>query len=492
MTNEFEKTDRELINLYQHEITLTNELLIKRARENFAAFIAYTSDSYEFNWHHDFVAYKLQQFVEKKIPRLMLFEPPRHGKSQQGSRHLPAFIFGKRPTSKIIACSYAAELIQSMNLDAQAIIDSDEYRQIFPNVRLSNRNGGHGMRRTQTTFDIVGTGGYYTCAGVGGSVVGKGADYILIDDPVKNQEEADSPIARERTYKWFIGTLYHRLEKNGSILLLMTRWHEDDLAGRLIRDSKMNPELPQWEIVTLPAIRENDANDYDIRKVGEPLWEDKYDLNALNDIRLTLQSYWFPLYQQRPQREGGTIFREQWFGTFDDEPKFQQIDMFVDTAYTEKEQNDRTAIVTVALHGKNMFILNVAVVWKEFPELIEFMKEHIHKHGNQSTRVYIEPKASGLSVVQYMKRHSPFNIIAGTSPRESKEVRAKGVSPFVEAGRVFLPKHANWKTEFLHEVTGFPKAEHDDIVDAFVDALRRNFGQSPIQMSGFDLRDVRL
>jgi hypothetical protein len=191
----------------------------------------------------------------------MLFMPPRHGKSEQGSRRLPAYIFGRKPHAAVIATSYSADLAKLMNRDVQRIIDTPIYGRIFPQTQLCNRKRTDAtLSKNQTwirnsdLFEIVGHRGYYRCAGVGGGITGMGCDFGLIDDPIKNAEEAASEVYREKVWEWYVSTFRTRLSKHGQQLLIMTRWHEDDLAGRLLQLAKSNANADQWRVVSFPAI----------------------------------------------------------------------------------------------------------------------------------------------------------------------------------------------------------------------------------------------
>jgi len=179
---------------------------------------------------------KLERFASGELKRLMVFMPPRHGKSQLVSRFLPAYIFSKNPNARVIACSYSADLASAMNRDVQRIMDGQEYREVFTEAQLNAKNvvTTQSWLRNSTVFEIVGKRGYYISAGIGGPITGKGGDFAIIDDPVKNAEEAQSPTIRRKHWEWFTSTLYTRLEKGGSILLTMTRWNEDDLAGQVV------------------------------------------------------------------------------------------------------------------------------------------------------------------------------------------------------------------------------------------------------------------
>lgn len=223
------------------------------------AFTTYTMPTYEVGWHHRAVCEALDDLYAGIITRLMISMPPRHGKSELVSRRFPSYILGRDPDAQVIATSYSADLASMMNRDVQRIMDSEEYARIFPETRLgaSNiRSLAGGTLRNSDIFEVVGHRGRYRSAGVGGGITGMGMQFGIIDDPFKNREEADSPTIREKVWDWYTSTFYTRLEKNARVLVTCTRWHEDDLSGRLLRLQEEDPEADQWVEIRLPAIAE--------------------------------------------------------------------------------------------------------------------------------------------------------------------------------------------------------------------------------------------
>ncbi|MDR1706164.1 MAG: terminase family protein, partial [Clostridiales bacterium] len=288
------------------------------ARRGLCDFAVITDPRYKVNWHHKVLCDYLDRFSRREIPRLMVFMPPRHGKSELVSRKLPAFIFGRNPDTSIIATSYSADLAQRMNRDVQRIIDGEQYAKVFPGTFLYGKNirtvADGSYLRNSDIFEIVGRRGVYRSAGVGGGITGMGGEFIIIDDPLKNREDASSAVIRDKLWEWYTSTLYTRLEKDGAILLTMTRWHEDDLAGRLLKLAETDPAADQWEVLCFPAIAEAVRHPEDIRGEGEELWPEKYSRSPLDTIKAAVGSYdWNALYQQRSApAEGGMFKREYW------------------------------------------------------------------------------------------------------------------------------------------------------------------------------------
>ena len=289
------------------------ELQKRHARQYLADFTLYTYPTYLMGWFHKEVCEALDKFLEdvlaKKSPRLILTAPPRHGKSELVSRRFPAFAFGRCPDLQIIATSYGADLAQRFNRDVQRIIDDDTYRTLFPETTLNGRNVRTDSRnafiRTSDLFEIVNHKGAYRSCGVGGGITGTGADILIIDDPIKDRAEANSPTVRANVYDWYTSTAYTRLSPGGGVIVMNTRWHEADLTGQLL--SKMQSEEGDtWQIINYPAIAEHDEPH---RKTGEPLHAERYPLEALERIRAAVgERDWAALYQQHPVPDGGGLF----------------------------------------------------------------------------------------------------------------------------------------------------------------------------------------
>lgn len=262
------------------------------ASRSLLRFTEYTNPIYQRARHHELIAEKLEAVERGDIDRLMIFMPPRHGKSELASKRFPAWCLGRDPKRQIIAASYNSDLANDFGRNVRNIVAEPEFRQVFPDVALAADS--QAANRMNTNH-----GGAYVAAGVGTAVTGRGAHIALIDDPFKDREEADSERRRELVWDWYRSTLYTRLMPGGAIVLIQTRWHEDDLAGRLLEH-----EADQWEVLDLPAI---DAQ-------GNALWSEWYDLPALRRIQAAIgPREWSALYQQQPQPDEGTFFRREWF-----------------------------------------------------------------------------------------------------------------------------------------------------------------------------------
>jgi predicted phage terminase large subunit-like protein len=429
---------------------------------------------YYINWHHAVWCKYLDAFIQGDIKRLIIVSPPRHGKSELVSRRLPAYIFGKNPNAKIIAASYSSDLARLMNRDVQRIMDGSHYRALFPESKLNAENirtVAHGnYLRNSEIFEIVGHSGQYRCAGVGGGITGMGADYAIIDDPIKNQADADSEVMRNNIWEWYTSTLYTRLERNDAILLTLTRWNEDDLAGRLLELALKDPRADKWTVVHLEAVKEEIDHEDDHREIGEPLWPDKYNLERLGRIRASAGSYvWNALFQGRPVAAGGNIWKRDWFMSYDMLPVIKErVVIAWDTAFKEKEQNDYSAATVWLESDRGYYLLEAYRDRLAYPELVKAM---VYLHAKwKSDLVIVEDKASGQSAVQTLKRETKIPVIARKIDGD-KVARAKAVTAHVEAGRVFLPKKAAWMHDYMNELMAFPNGRFDDWVDSTTLAL---------------------
>lgn len=452
-------------------LELERELQKREARLRFPVFLDYVMPAYERQWFHTLIAEKCQQLIEGTLgtDRLMFFVPPQHGKSEIVSRKFPAWALGIEPTLKIVGSSYSADLAQQFSRSIQRTIDSSEYGEVFPNTFLNNQrvksDTKRGWVRNVDNFETVGYGGFYKAVGVGGSLTGTPVDLGIIDDPVKDAMEAGSQTYRDRVWDWYTDVFLTRLHNKSKQILIMTRWHEDDLAGRLL---EREPDM--WHVVSIPAVREDNLLAKDPRQIGEALWESRHSLARLRDVERRSPRTFAALYQQRPTVNGGNIVKREWFKSikvadfkriYNEEP----IVFFIDTAYTEKTENDPSGIIATCKIGGDLYITHAHKVLMKFPDLIRFVPRYVKEHGyTRRSSVRIEPKANGISVVDQLNEVTGLNIVRTPSPKDSKETRLYAASPTVEAGRVILVEGA-WNEAFVDEVCGFPSKPHDEYVD---------------------------
>jgi predicted phage terminase large subunit-like protein len=410
----------------------------------------------------------------------MITMPPRHGKTTIVSHAFPAYAFGKFPDLTIISTSYAADLSSRINREVQRIIDSDKYRELFPKTTLWGKNiktvANGTYLRNSDIFEIVGYKGSYRSAGVGGGITGMGGHCLLIDDPIKSGEEANSPTIREGLWEWYLSTLYTRAAPGGGIALIQTRWHEDDLAGRLLEAMRAG-EAEKWQILNFPAIAEGDEK---YRKMGEALFPEMYPLKDLIRIKKNQSPRnWAALYQQRPAPDEGQIFQRDWikywhYGDLPDE--FDRVILSWDMSFKETAGSDFVVGQVWGQSGGEFFLIDQIRKRMGFVETVEKFIELTKKYP-KSVEKLVEDKANGPAVIDVLKKkmHGIIPIV----PEGSKIARAHAVTPLFEAGNVYFPHYeiCSWEGDFENEVLTFPSAAHDDQVDAMTQALRRLMGR---------------
>lgn len=483
----------------QEEFASIAELeMIERAQRGLLAFTLYTKEDYEVNWHHKRLADKLNAWVEGEIRYLMVFMPPRHGKSELVSRRLPAYLHGKYPDAEIMAVSYLDSLAGDMTTDVQKIIDSPEYQRVFPGTKIWKAGSRYSQgTRNSSEHHIVNRRGKYRGQGVGGSFTGKGANFIIIDDPIKGREIADSVTYRDRLWNFWLSDLQSRLEvdlqtgRKGQVLITLTRWHEDDLAGRLLEQMKTSQDAIQWETVTYPAIRVDLDDKTDEREIGEALWPRKYNLQDLNAIKTALTSEggvraWSSLYQQSPVPDGGGLFSDYMFEFCDLPGGYDYKFTTVDTSYKEKQENDYTVASVWGVKNDQLFLLDVfrkQLKAKDAEvEMGTFLRPHI-TYGYRNT--YIEPKGHGIYLNQkwadenFMIPNEEQLKEFYSDRQKDKVMRANNAVPHLARRKVFIGNNVYNKEGLVAEALSFPKAKFDDFTDTLVDAIKATYSHEP-------------
>jgi predicted phage terminase large subunit-like protein len=427
-------------------------------------------------WHFEIIAAKLAAVFEGRIRRLIINLPPRHLKSHLASVAFPAWCLGRKPSAQILCVSYAQELADKLSRDCRRVVASDWYRWIFP-TRLSPRH------QAVPEFDTT-VQGCRIATSVGGVLTGRGADIIIIDDPLK-PEEALSEAHRQGANEWFDHTLYSRLndKQHGAIVLIMHRLHEDDLVGHVLAQE-------DWEIVRLPAIAEDDETIlYDSllgqrcfeRRRGEALHPAREPLAMFEQIRKTIGEYNFAgQYQQMPAPLGGGLVKAGWFRRYaaEEGPPFERIVQSWDTASKATELSDFSVCTSWGIHGKNLYLLDVLRRRMEYPELKRAVREQYEQL--RPSVVLIEDKASGTQLIQELIAEGLY-AVTRYQPQLDKVMRMHAQTAMIENGFVHLPKEAPWLAPYLHELTAFPKGRHDDQVDStaqMLDWFKRGSGPS--------------
>ncbi len=412
------------------------------------------SPYFKWDWRHlAYIREHLDRVTAGEIRKLMIFCPPRHGKSELATIRYPAWTLERWPDKRVILGAYSEDLAARFSRKARRIASS--------RIALSND------RNTASDWETM-TGGGLRAVGVGSGVTGGGANLIVIDDPVKSREEANSAAYRERVWQWYTDDLYTRLEPGGAIVLIMTRWHGADLAGRIL-DSD---DAANWTVVNLPALAE--ANDPLGRLEGEALCPERFDEDALARIKLVQGSSFQALYQQRPSAIEGAIFKREWWKSYRELPAFKRIVHSWDTSFKTGLENDYSVCTIWGETDTGYYLIHRFKQRLEFPELKRTVDTLATMH--RPNAVLIEDKASGQSLIQEIKRQTSLPVLA-VKVDTDKVSRAYAVTPIIEAGKVFLPESAPWLDDYLDTMASFPNADHDDDVDSTTQALNWMIGR---------------
>jgi predicted phage terminase large subunit-like protein len=423
--------------------------------------------AFAMNWHVEVMAAKLTAVYQGKIRRLIVNVPPRYLKSLLGSVAFPAWCLGREPGKQILCVSYAQDLADKLARDCRRIMMCDWYQRAFP-TRLSPQ------RQAVPEFETTAQG-CRLATSVGGVLTGRGADIIIIDDPLK-PEEALSQAQRRAANEWFDHTLYSRLndKRKGAIVLIMHRLHEDDLVGHVLAQE-------EWEIVRFPAIAEEDetfvvetvwGKRHFTRRPGEALHPEREPPEMIEQIRRTIGEYNFAgQYQQAPSPFGGGLVKQAWFRQYTPGEFPQGFDRVVqswDTANKASELSDFSVCTSWGIKGKELYLLDVLRKRLEYPELKRAVREQYERF--RPSVVLIEDKASGTQLIQELTREGLY-AVTRYKPQFDKVMRMHAQTAIIENGFVRVPEKAPWLAQYLSEMTVFPNGRHDDQVDSTAQML---------------------
>ena len=434
-----------------------------KARNHFIDFVRYVWPSAILGEHHKRMASAFDRIAKGTLKRLIVNMPPRHTKSEFASYLLPAYLMGRNPALQALEATHTAELAVKFGRKVRDLMDSDRYKELFPEVLLKQDSKAAGRWDTNK-------GGSYFAVGVGGAVTGRGADILIIDDP-HSEQDAMSDLALDNAWDWYQGGPRTRLQPGGAIVLVMTRWGTKDLTARLLK-AQANRSADRWEVIEFPAILPS----------GNPLWPEFWKLEELEAVKASLSAQkWNAMYQQQPTNDEGAILKREWWRVWphDDPPVVNYIIQSYDTAYSKKETADFSAITTWGVFypdqdsGPNIILLDVKRGRWDFPELKRIAKDE-YKQWNPDN-VLIEAKATGVTLQQELRRagipvtmYNPGGRRAGTD----KVSRANSVAPILESGMVWAPETL-WAEELIEECASFPNGDYDDMVDSTTQALMR-------------------
>jgi predicted phage terminase large subunit-like protein len=437
----------------------------EKATVSFMEFVKVMWPGFIHGRHHALMAKKFEDIANGKIKRLIINMPPRHTKSEFASYMLPAWFLGRYPNKKIIQCSNTAELAVGFGRKVRNLVDGDQYAKVFPNVNLRSDSKAAGRWSTNGN-------GEYFAIGVGGTVTGKGADLLIIDDPHSEQEAAlaaSNPEVYDKVYEWYGSGPRQRLQPGGAIVIVMTRWGKRDLTGRILQ-SAVERDGDEWDIIELPAILPTE----------KPLWPEFWSMDELVKLRNELPvSKWSAQYQQSPTSEAGAIVKREWWQMWEQEqpPQCEFIIQSWDTAFTKNERSDYSACTTWGVFYKdenpddaNVILLDAFKERLEFPELKERALQY-YKEWEPDAFI-VEAKASGAPLIFELRRMGiPVQEFTPTRGND-KISRVNSVSDLFASGKIWCPR-TRWAEEVMEEMAAFPNSDHDDLVDSSTQALIR-------------------
>ena len=462
---------------------------------------------YQAGWVHDDICRRLERFsqavVERKSPRLMLLMPPRHGKSELASIRFPAWHLGRNPTHELINVGYNLDLPMNFSRQIRDLFRDPTFTALFPAAQLNPDS--QGLESWKTTKN-----GGFLAAGRGGGITGKGAHILIVDDPLKNQEEADSAVTRDSLWSWFLSTAYTRLAPGGGVLVIQTHWNDDDLAGRLQQLCIRDPDADQYEVVKYPALAEHFeyrhketlvierrgelAEDLGeewelLREPGQALHPDRYNEKTLRGYKATQEPrFWSALYQQNPIPDEGLVFKKEdmRYQVSMPDPFNVQIITAWDFAISEKQTNDYTVGCTLLRDANDvLYLVDLFRGRVGTYEICEAVLDMYERWGNQPGSQYLLGVEDGqiwkaLEPVlrrrmQERKLFPPYEVL---KPLTDKRVRASPLQGRVQQHRLIIPENAPWRPDVDKELLRFPGGVHDDIVDALAWAVRLTLGRA--------------
>ena len=437
----------------------------EKAQNTFMGFVDRVWPDFIGGRHHKIMARAFERVVSGECKRLIINMPPRHTKSEFASYLLPAWFLGKYPNKKVIQSSNTGELAVGFGRKVRNLVDSENYKSIFPNLELQQDSKAAGRWNTSK-------GGDYFAIGVGGTVTGKGADLLIIDDPHSEQEAAlaaSNPEVFDKVTEWYTSGPRQRLQPGGAIIIVMTRWAQRDLTGQVLK-AAANRGGEQWEVIEFPAIMPS----------GKPLWPEFWSLGELEALRIELpNSKWQAQYQQNPVGNESAIVKRDWWKWWEEErpPKCDFVLQTWDTAFEKTQRADYSAGTTWGIfypnedmNAPNIILLNT---YKKRVEWVQLKKDVLEEYNEwEPDGILVEKKATGAPLI-YELRAMGIPVQEYTPSRgQDKIARLNAVSDIIASGKVWIPR-TRWAEELVDEIAEFPSGQHDDLVDATTLALMR-------------------
>ena len=444
----------------------------KACFDDLIEFCKHMQPDYKVGKHHRRLANLLMDIAVGNKDRVCVNMPPRHGKSQMVSIYFPAWFLGKFPNKKVLMVSHTTDLAVDFGRKVRNIIDSSDYKLIFPNVGLAADSKSAGRWSTSA-------GGEYFACGVGSALAGRGADLLLVDDPHNEQDIINGNYdVFDKAYEWFTYGARTRLMPGGRVAIVQTRWHQNDLTGRVTNDMRQNEGSDQYEVIEFPAIVDTEQTDGSI--VHKPLWPEFFDMTALLRTKASMPTFqWNAQYQQNPTAEEASVVKRDWWKLWEkeDPPKCEYVIMSLDAAAESHNRADYTALTTwgVFMNDEegchNIILLNSIKKRLEFPELKELAYSE-YKEWEPDAFI-VEKKSAGTQLYQEMRRTGiPVGEFTPHRGSGDKLARLNSVADIVRSGLCWVPD-TRWAEEVVEEIAGFPFMSNDDLVDSTVMALMR-------------------
>ena len=465
----------------QLQVMHAEKKIQNKAKDDFISFVKCMWPDFIEGSHHRHIADKFNKLATGEITRLIVNMPPRHTKSEFASFLLPAWMVGREPRLKIIQATHTGELAVRFGRKAKNLIDSEDYGKIFK-TRLQEDSKAAGRWETAQ-------GGEYFAAGVGGAITGRGADLLIIDDP-HSEQDALSPTALESAYEWYTSGPRQRLQPGGKIVLVMTRWSNKDLTGKLIQNQK-EAKADQWHVVEFPAIMNHGSNK------ASPVWPEYWKLEELEGVKASISvQKWNAQYMQNPTSEEGAIIKREWWRRWDHDwiPALKHVIQSYDTAFGKKQTSDYSAITTWGVFYLNddspatLILLDAKKGRYDFPELKQIAMEQ-YKYWDPDT-IVVEAKASGQPLTDELRKMGIPVVNYSPSKGNDKHTRVNAVAPLFESGMIYAPNQ-EFAEEVIEECAAFPFGDHDDLVDSMTQAIMR-FRQGGFVLHPDDEKDEKI
>lgn len=439
---------------------LRKELIKELARRSYIDYVDYVNQG---KWvkgkHLELICEEIEKVLNNETNRLILSIPPQHGKSMLITETLPSYYLGKFPEKRVIVASYGEDLAMKFGRRNKQKIQ--EFGKELFNIELSKSSS------SDKEFEIETHKGSMISRGIMSGITGQPADLIIVDDPIKNRLEANSETFRARLKEEWLNSLNTRLSANGKVIIIQTRWHEDDLAGWLI-DTEPN----KWKVINIPC--EAEENDILGRQVGDALFpeigKDNEWLQEFKKSYMTAEGSmaWNALFQGRPTSQEGNMIKRSWFNYIEQQPITNYKLISVDATFKDGDNSDYVSIQVWGKHGVKYYFIDRIKAKMDFVDTLVAIRNMQNKH--KANLILIEDKANGSAIISMLKKE--FNNILAVNPEGGKVARVNAVAPIMEAGNVYLLK-AGWNNDFVEECASFPNGKHDDDVDAMSQALTR-------------------